>query len=268
MNNSSQKGKKISDIRVMRPVMVREKSSNTVITLQQIETVSINGCDFSFHAPNNVSIFVSIAKRELNISRRIYQETVVEKTTKKKDFSLEEKDLSKLYTYFEHVQTCVVCVYTAIEALANVAIPNGYEYKSKSPKGVVELWDKEAIERWFKTSDKYTKLLPDILKIESPASKGFWSNFKKLEDIRNEIIHQKTSVSKSTDVDSKYLHVLLDEKIFQLIDSAFELISYICNSDQGHVFFPLGFGPAQIKIEEVSDFSESFELVKRAVPKR
>jgi hypothetical protein len=248
----------------MRPLMAKEKSSSQILTLQQSEQIDVNGCELSFYAPNNVSIFVSIAKKELLVSKKIYQTVVVDKTKKNKEVEIEGRDLSKLYNYLEHIQTSIICIYTAIEALANVAIPNNYEYKTKNSKGVSETWDKEAIERWFKTSDKYTKLIPSILEIETPSTKSFWSKFKELEVIRNEIIHQKTSLKKPTDVDSDYLNKLLKSQIFDIVDSGFELISYVCNSDQTHAFFPLGFGPAQIKIVELDSFTDNFELVKKA----
>lgn len=252
------------DIRMMRPVMIKDKKTGQTITLQQSDSVDIGNCEFSFKTPNNVSIFVSISKRELNISKKHHDDIFKSKSKDKKEITLDGKDLSKLYTYLEHIQSCVISVYTAIEALANVAIPNKHEYKVKNSKGVMEIWDKEAIERWFKTSDKYTKILPDILKIDSPSSQPFWAKFKELESIRNDIIHQKTSTKKSTDIDSGYLEKLLQTKIFDNIEAAYELISYICNADISHAFFPLGFGPAQILVEELEDFSKCFKLVKSA----
>lgn len=246
--------------------MVRDKSTAEVLTMQQSEIISLNGCELSFYTPNNVSIFASIAKKELRIAKRLYREVVSEKITKKKDVAIKGGDLSKLYNYLEHVQTSVICVYTAVEALANVAIPRGYQYETRNSKGVSEVWDKEAIERWFKTSDKYTKLIPGILEIENPSTKDFWSKFKELEVIRNEIVHQKTSVKKPDDVDSYYLVKLIKSRVFDVVESGFELISYVCNSDQAHAFFPLGFGPAQIRITELNSLVDSFKLIKKASP--
>jgi len=255
---------KSQDIRMMRPVVARDKKTGQVLTLQQSDSINIGSCEFSFNTPNNVSIFVNISKRELNISKKHHNDIFKAKAKAKKEITLDGKELSKLYTYLEHIQSCVISVYTAIEALANVAIPNNHEYKVKNSKGVMETWDKEAIERWFKTSDKYTKVLPEILKIDSPSSQPFWSKFKELESIRNDIIHQKTSIKKSTDIDSGYLARLLQPKVFDNIEAGYELIAYICNANISHAFFPLGFGPAQISVEEFEDFSKSFKLVKSA----
>lgn len=263
MGNTKKNNPSANDIRAMRPIMIKEAASNHVVTLQQSEVMDIGGCEFTFYSPNNVSIFVNISKRELNISRRMYKE-IIEKNIKKKEVDIKERELSALYNYFEHIQTCIICVYTAIEALANIAIPNEYEYKTINTKGVSESWNKETIERWFQTSEKYTKILPEILNIEDPKKQIFWSKFKELESIRNEIIHQKTSLKKPTDVDSKYLNTLLQPHIFETINAGFELITYICNSDQSHTYFPLGFGPAQIKIKELEDFSKDFKLFRAA----
>ncbi|WP_045590857.1 hypothetical protein [Vibrio vulnificus] len=253
-----------SDIRSMRPIMVKDRTTKQVITLQQTELVQVGDCEVSFAAPNNVSVFVSISKRKLAVSKKLYKEVITDRSKKKKELKLEKKDLSKLYKYLEHIQTTVICTYTAVEALANVAIPNDYKYETKNNKGVMEVWDKESIERWFKTSDKFTKLIPEILKIDSPASKPFWSKFKQLEVVRNEIIHQKTSRKKSTDVDSDYLKALLQKKIFEHIEAAYELISYVCNADISHSYFPLGFGPAKVPVKELDNFQDEFELVREA----
>lgn len=264
MKNKTSNRKSSRDIRTMRPVVIRDKSSSQLITLQNIERININECEVSFSAPNNISIFVSIAKKELLKSKDLYKTLILDKTNKSKLVDFKDRDLTKLYNYLEHIQTSIICLYTAIEALANVAIPNDYEYKTKNSKGVSETWNKESIERWFKTSDKYTKLIPAILEIEPPNTKNFWSKFKELEAVRNEIIHQKTSIKKPTDVNSDYLHKLLKSQVFEIIESGFELISYVSNSDQTHTFFPLGFGAVQMKITEVDSFTDSFDLVREA----
>ncbi|MGN5006123.1 hypothetical protein ACTG2W_03205 [Aeromonas sp. 96A] len=258
----------VNDIRSMRPIMLKERSSKKVITLQQIALVLVDDCEISFAAPNNVSIFVNISKRELTISKKLYKEIIADNSKNKNEFEIEQKDISKLYKYLEHIQTTIICVYTAVEALANVAIPNDYKYEVKNNKGIVEVWDKEAIERWFKTSDKYTKLIPSILNVNNPSEQPFWSKFRELEVIRNEIIHQKTSIKKKTDIDSGYLTALLHSRVFDNIDAAYALISYICNADISHSYFPLGFGPAKIDIKEVENFSDELTLLKKGNKKQ
>lgn len=255
------KEKIVSDIRIMRPVIFRDKKTSKNITLQRTETIKVDNIEISFSTPNNISLFINISKRELNIAKRIFGKLL--KTTKK-EININNDELSTLFNYLEHIQTCIICTYTAIEALANITIPEDYKYTKTNSRGIEEIYNKKSIERYTPTSEKYTKIIPDILKIQTPLEQSFWSKFKKLENIRNEIIHQKTSKEKDKDVDSSYLAPLLEKEIFEIIESGYHLITYICNADQSHVFFPLGFGPAQMKIHEVDDFSENFKLVKRA----
>ncbi|HIF6100413.1 TPA: hypothetical protein ACX3GU_004706 [Vibrio parahaemolyticus] len=61
---------KSQDIRMMRPVVAKDKKTGQVLTLQQSDSINIGSCEFSFNTPNNVSIFVNISKRELNISKK------------------------------------------------------------------------------------------------------------------------------------------------------------------------------------------------------
>lgn len=257
----------IEDLRMVRPLVFHEKKSRKNITVQRIEIFDIDGCEVSFAAPNNVAIFASIAKKELQQSRGLYK-TIIGKNLKKGgELKLEGKELSRVYNYFEHVQMSIIAMYTAIESFANLAIPESYEVSKLNSKGVKEVWDKKSIERHWKTSEKLTEILPDVLKSESPSKLPGWSKFKELESIRNDIIHQKTAKTKEQGkekVDSSFVRRLLDDRIFNVVESGFELISFFCEKDTYHAFFPMGFSDANLKPVELDDFSEQFTLYKSA----
>jgi hypothetical protein len=253
----------VKDIRMLRPNVFLEKKSKLSVVVQQSEIFTIAGCKISFFTPNNVSLFVSISHRELKQARKIYQSLITKPIEKnKKTYEINGRNLTRLYNYLEHIQSSVIAIYTAIESLANVAIPRDYRLERKNNKGVTEVWDKEAIERWYKTSEKVSEILPSILSIESPKKLPLWSTFKELEDIRNDIIHQKTVDKKKHDVDSTFLRRLLQPTIFRAVESGFALISYFCRMDKSHAFFPLGFGVAHVKPEEIDDFNETFTKIE------
>lgn len=247
----------IPDIRMTRPVMIHNKTLKKTITIQRIETFSIGDCKISFPTPNNVSLFASIAKKEKQQAKNIFSSLITKDIKNKKELKISDKDTPRLFNYFEHIQSSVIAIYTALEAFANIAIPAEFTHTFKNSKGITETWDKKAIERWYKTSDKLCELLPKILESDSPKTMPNWSRFKELENIRNDIIHQKTVPNdQDKKIDSTFLKKLLTSEIFNIIDSGFELISFFCQKDTSHAFFPIGFSETLLKPLEVDDFLE------------
>lgn len=256
---------KLTDMRQVRPIIFREKPTAAVVVGELIENFSLNGCIYQFSTPNNISIFVSLASRELKSAHKLYDSLIGTKIkTGTTVLKFEGKNLKKLFDYLEHIQASIVALYTAIEALANVAIPVDFRLEIKNDKGVTELWDKTAIERWRKTSEKIGSIVPKILNIQSPKELLVWAGFMQLEDIRNKIIHQKTTNSQTDKVDSSFLRKLLDPKVFDHIDAGFSLIKYFCLKDAKHTFFPLGFAPAYSKAIEVDDIDRVLKVIPGA----
>lgn len=251
----------VKDIRMMRPIVFHDKKTSRSIVVQPSEFFKVEGCSLSFFTPNNVSLFVNISHKEILAARKIYESLIAKKLSAKKKIDIKGRNLTRLYNYLEHIQSGIIAIYTALESLANVAIPPDYRVEKKNPKGVTEVWDKVAIERWYKTSDKLAEVLPAVLGVDSPKKLKVWSTFRELEDIRNEIIHQKTVPKSPQDVDSSFIRRLLHPKIFTTVRAGFAIISYFCSKDTAHAFFPLGFGPALVKAEEVDDLTTVLELI-------
>lgn len=254
---------KVPDVRVLRPIIFHDKKTSRGVIVQPSEFFKIDGTKLSFYTPNNITLFVSIANRELLAAKKIYETLIAPSLKeKRKDLNIKGRNLKRLFNYLEHIQSSIIAIYTAIESLANVAIPHDHKIEKKNQKGVTEIWGKEAIERWYKTSDKIAEIIPQVLKIESPKKLKVWPGFCELEDIRNDIIHQKTIVKKPQDVDSEFLRRLLHPKIFKTVGSGFAMIGYFCSKDSAHAFFPLGFGNAKVVPEEVDDLSTTLEVIK------
>lgn len=254
---------KVGDIRMLRPIVFHDKKSQRAVVIQPAEFFKVESCKLTFSTPNNVSIFVSISHRERMAARKIYDSLIAKPLSeKRRNLEIRGRNLKRLYNYLEHIQSSIIAIYTALESFANVAIPNAYKLEKKNQKGVTEIWTKEAIERWYKTSDKLADILPEVLKIDSPKKLKVWATFRELEDIRNDIIHQKTMLRKPQDVDSSFLGRLLQPTIFSIIGAGFSLIGYFCSKDTAHAFFPLGFGPALVKAEEVDDLETSLEVIE------
>ncbi|HDS6884646.1 TPA: hypothetical protein QH084_000452 [Morganella morganii subsp. morganii] len=254
----------IIDIRMQRPILARIEDKDLTLTLQMSDKATLFGATVSFYTPNNVSIFLSSAKKEIAKSNSIYKSIFGKiNKIKHKKLKLSDKDLPRLYNYFESVQLAIISMYTAIESFANICIPNDYVYEKNNSRGIKESYSKELIERYVPTSEKIDKILPLILNCDSPKGTKLWQNFKELESLRNDIIHPKT-IKKNKEIkeDSSFLCILLSDNFIMKIASGFDLVSFFCKKDISHSLFPMGFGEIQFK--SVPFIESNFEKVDDA----
>jgi hypothetical protein len=170
---------RIFDIRSNKPVCYKDPSKEDAsMVLQEIDSVSINHSGKNVHinyfAPNNVGILLSISNKSMNAAKQIYAETLFNQQSveaAKKNINKKEEIVTNsqvVYSYIEMIQTCIVFGYTALEAFTNLSIPDDYEYKTKTNnKGIIETYDKEAIERWTTLKSKISEMLVDIYKTKN-----------------------------------------------------------------------------------------------------
>ncbi|WP_223916376.1 hypothetical protein, partial [Aeromonas caviae] len=119
-----------------------------------------------------------------------------------------------------------------------------------------EHYGKEQIERWVSTSEKISKIIPEVLKCNSPTEKKFWGDFKNLERVRNEIIHSKSNNS------AEILVELFSSKIHKYIESSLLLLEYFIELDPCNPIFPLGFGKSQIRVMSLKNPDEYLRKIK------
>lgn len=252
----------VNNARKLRPVGMISKKHSRLVAFEYNLTQEVNGKEFSFRTPNNISVFLNIVSREYERAKKTYLELIYPKlATGKSKIIFEDTELEKLYDYFEHIQTSLIFIYTAVEAFANVAIPETFTHEKLNHKKVKETWGKESIERWLSTTEKICDILPVILEVNSPKAESFWCNFKKLEEIRNNIIHQKT-VSNEKNVNVQYLKDYFDENIFEVIRSGYLVIEYFCNKcPLPHIYFPIWMGSANLRPVEVDNIEDYFDEI-------
>jgi hypothetical protein len=234
-------------------LIVDKKKPNARISLRLVESFNIDKVEISFYPPNIIALFVNIAERELSRARDLYKSFIAPKLIKRRKVNFSEKEDSRLFDYFEYIQISIISIYTAIEALANVVIPYDYTLEKINQKKIKETWDKISIERWMSTVEKIGSIVPDILKIRSPKNESFWSSFLKLEELRNDIIHQKTSKDNQ---DESPFKKLLENNIFEVIDSGFSVIRFFCDNAKHHSLLPYGFGKVEIIPAEIDGIYE------------
>jgi hypothetical protein len=245
----------VNDIRLCKPHIFRNKKDGNIIITQETYSFTINGHLISFFRPNNVSICLYISKNELNKAKKIHSKLVQPKLTKTK-ISFTRNQMVKLLDYFEALHKSIIFIYIAVEAFVNVSIPYDYVFEKENNKKIKETWNKDNIERWMSTSEKIKMLIPNILSTPPVGSLPFWNNFIQLENIRNDIVHQKAST------DIQLYEKMLNDDIFEIIDSGFALLYFFSQYDQENQYFPLGFGDSYSKVVEVEDFNAFFQHCK------
>jgi hypothetical protein len=259
LSNDSQKELKKVDFRELTPLIIEDAKEGKTHFLRQIEQYIIKNKEVNFYTPNNITLALNISNKAYDLAQKMYAETIKKKLENKEiNIQFKNGELSALYDFFEQAQISLIFLYTAIEAFANSSIPNNFLYeKTNSKTKVKEIWNKDNIERWMLTSEKLTEILPTIYNIQNPNQQPFWSSFKELESIRNDIIHQKTI---NLEVDTSYLRRFLDYRIFEIIRGGYNLLEFFCNNNNKQ-FFPDGLGDKVITSIVLEDFKTYFAEV-------
>lgn len=211
------------DLRDERSIKLHSKADQKIFFLSKNENVTVADKSISYAAPNNISLSLSLMKKSLNEARKIYRRLVLKVPNKK--IELKNEIRSELYDYFEILQTSIIFSYIAIEGFSNAVIPESYLHERINEKGIKEIWTKENIERWMSTSEKIGTILPMILKTPDIRKESYWATFKELEQLRNDIVHQKT-IEKGTKLDTKVYDQMLNPKVFERIASSIKVIDF------------------------------------------
>ncbi len=250
-----------NDFRQNHPYPVHAIKQDKIIFLSDLEIYNINKTRVEFSSPNIISMFINISHKAFVESTSVFKKFIEPKLIDGKTAEFKEEELTKLYDYLESAKVSVIFAYNSIEAFVNIAIPNDYTYENKNNRGIKEIWDKEAIQRWMTTSDKLTKILPGLRGLEKPNNQKFWSNFKNLEQLRNDIIHPK-SVSNELNTSNEIHKKFFNKNVFNWIQSTGDVLKFYCQGEYSERYFPIGFGPKKFKPTELDDFDKYFEEVK------
>lgn len=253
-----------TDWRVRKPhVLFHENNPNKKIVVSNNWVLESDNLETMLDKPNDVAIYSNISTSNLERVKKFHKEKIIPRQKSgwgSKD--LNQKELKEYYDYFEIAITSVIFAYTAIEAFANICIPNNYIYSYTDNKGIEIIDKKEIIEKSYSLRDKLKKILPDVLGCASPTQEKWWNKFTELENLRNEIIHSKDS--KSEDRYSK----LLSTSIIRKVDVHKDVVQYygnIINQNKKDLLdeYPNGFGFDTYKVKKANDenFKQSSEVV-------
>ncbi|MDN3677313.1 hypothetical protein QWY90_08290 [Flavobacterium paronense] len=243
------------DIRDERSIKLHAKDTNKIYFFGKGKQAKHADKSIIYFSPNNISLSLSLMKKAYKKSQK--QLIKLLENRSEKLIKLSENDKDVLYEYFESITTSIIFAYIAVESFANAAIPEDYIYEKINDRKIKESWTKENIERWLSTSQKICEILPIVLKTDDIKEQEFWLKFKKLEKIRNEIVHQKT-IESGTKLDSDLYNKLLEKDIFKTISSSLSVIEFFYDYDNAHPYFPLGLGIAKFQLKEIENIDAEF----------
>ena len=195
---------KLSDLRSQKPFHGKNQEGGGVF--QSIDEVVFKNSksskeEIEFLTPNPVGLLLHVYQESKRRTEEIFEE-FCQKITEEEFNKGTDKFISftkKIYDYINEFQKTILFGYSALETFINISIPEDYSYSVYDNKGITNVYDKRAIERWISTSIKLSDVLVDIYKTPSIKNKKIWTYFKNFEEFRNEIIHLKTD-------DKKYYH--------------------------------------------------------------
>jgi hypothetical protein len=207
----------ILDHRFNRPIIKRPEDLEKYFVMQEIESSRFSGIDIPHYKISFLTILLSTVNDSLGHLKK--SQLLLEESgkTKNKNYTIQTQFLCD---YIQHFSSAIIFSYTAIEAIANLVIPPDIVYeKKKNNKGVVEKFDRNSFERYIGLSEKIVEILR-YYKVD-PLGKQRLDLINQLEQIRNEIIHQKAD-------SRKFLYKNLFRKdILKIINACFNIIPYI-----------------------------------------
>jgi len=256
----------VDDNRVRKPYIVfNEDNYNQYNYFDNQWSLKIDQEDIILPQPNDISLYVKLADRNLVEAENFYQHELKSRSGQLHMPLLNTEDYLKYYDYFETIIAAITFSYTSIETLANICIPHDYSFAEKGTgkrAGITSIYSKEAIERNFPLRDKFKTILKEVLFTSNPADEAWWNDFIDLEEIRNEIIHTKQSKS-----EERY-SFFLSARIFQVIGCNKVIIKYYgkyINEHLPHLLFdfPYDFGydsvPASFMTNE--EYMRHYEML-------
>ena len=234
---------KIPDPRMIKPYGIFIKKADLINFFQDCGKLTLGNDKLLYVLPNNIALSLNICHTNFREAKIIKKRLLKEKESN----IFFKSNIKELYDYFEKIQISIVFMYQAIETFTNSCIPDEFQYEKKNHKGVKETYTKKEILRWITTSEKLSDIIPNVLSIESPKKHNFWSDFKQLEQIRNEIVHN------NKDASNQLYSSLFDSKINKIIDAGLKLIKYFIHLDKYNKIFPFEFCGSTIPIFPISE---------------
>lgn len=158
--------------------------------------------------PEFALVYLNFAENELAYLKRI-----------KKKLSTEKYSSDRMDTYLQKASVVLILLYSALESALNTMLPPDAVYK-REKTGDKE-YTKEEAERRFSIEDKIKEY--ERLKGLKILETNYWKQFKKIKDLRDEMIHPKAS-KKITDYYQPVIQNMVEMDYNFSYNSVFHLI--------------------------------------------
>ncbi|OCY54910.1 hypothetical protein [Acinetobacter pittii] len=247
-------GYKFPDNRCTQPFIFHNKKADQLVYLVKTIDLKIEERNVCFSLPNEIGISLNIYLEACKSAQKLKEEL---KVIIKEQKDVYDNKIKLLYDYIEQIQIALIFSYRALESFCNSIIPQDFIYKKKNSKGIEESYGVLEIERWIPTSEKLINIVPQILNCEAPKQKKFWSFFKELEKLRNEVIHSKKS--NSVEITKN----LLSNNIIEILNSSLDVLNYYLEQDISNEAFPLGFVKQGFKLHLIDNPDEVFQWLDK-----
>ena len=148
----------VKDLRLNKPICHQKYEKGEKVgscLIQDANEINLHGNKLSYFSPNNIGVLLSISNSYADKAEIIFNEKII------KDLSVYDKSVidkiqylnqtsTVVCDYIELIQIAIVFGYTCLETFTNLSIPEDYIFKKNNKsKGISELYDKSAIERWI-----------------------------------------------------------------------------------------------------------------------
>ena len=137
---------------------------------------------------------------------------------------------SDAFMFYERILASVVFAYSSLEAFVNEELPDNFVYRVADKK-CARQFNKEQIERFLNLNTKLGEVLPQALNVATPKGGKLWSEYDKLQNLRDRIVHMKTKDRDARgDVPDSIWNALLTDPLPETHTTAKGLIEYFVNA--------------------------------------
>lgn len=142
----------------------------------------------SVSIPNATALFLDLSKSLHDSACQSLARTLAMRTPRTGNH-LPDADL---FACIEATMASIVFACTALEAFVNEKVPDTYVHVVVEER-VTRQYDKQQIERALSLDHKIGDVLPAALGMKTPKGGKLWSDYQKLRDLRDRIVHMKTA---------------------------------------------------------------------------
>jgi hypothetical protein len=135
-------------------------------------------------------------------------------------------DNDKVFEYIQTSMGVVVSLITAVESFVNLIIPHNHSIERVNSKGITETLDKTDMIRKLSIVEKL-ELVATVKGKNDLKQQKFWTTFKTIKDLRDNIIHFKKMDNKINEMWTPIVVSFLDSDLQDFFNQTVSMISFL-----------------------------------------